>query len=54
MPRSASTLEAERCLSQGPRPGRGTEGLKCLVNVLFSSYRPLSGIVIVLSDPIVI
>ena len=41
-------------LPQGPRPGRGIEGLKCLVNVLFSSYRPLSGIVIVLSDPIVI
>ena len=41
-------------LSQGPRPGRGIEGLKCLVNVLFNSYRPLSGIVIVLSDPIVI
>ena len=41
-------------LSQGPRPGRGIEGLNDLVNVLFSSYRPLSGIVIVLSDPIVI
>ena len=43
-----------RAVSQGPRPGRGIEGLKCLVNALFSRYRPLSGIVIVLSDPIVI
>ena len=24
--------------SQGPKPGRGIEGLKCLVNVLLSSY----------------
>ena len=41
-------------LSQGQRPGRGIEGLKCLVNLLFSSYRLLSVIVIVLSDPVVI
>ena len=24
--------------SQGPKPGRGIEGLKCLVNVMLSSY----------------
>ena len=47
-------LSCQVGVSQGPKPGREIEGLKCLVNVLFNSCRPLSGIVIVLSDPIVI
>ena len=31
-------LSCQVGVSQGPKPGRGIEGLKCLVNVLLSSY----------------
>ena len=36
--RQDDPLESMIIMSQGPKPGRGIEGLKCLVNVLLSSY----------------
>ena len=36
--RQDDPLESTIIMSQGPKPGCGIEGLKCLVNVLLSSY----------------